>query len=209
MIKKLHHVAMAVDSVEDALQYYRDILGLTDITILKIKDRGLKVALIKAGVSEIELLEPTTEDNTVRRFIERRGPGLHHICFEVDDLEAAMKEYEGKGAEWIDPVPRPGAVGLVNFMPPSVAEGVLVEFAQTTAYYPKNEPPKLDGMTTAPVSEGGSTSAGASAATSGAALSEGSSGTAPASDSASGSATGTGGSQGGGQAGGPSVGGTA
>ena len=132
MIKKLHHVAVAVESVQAALGFYHDILGLTDITIKTLKDRGLKVALIQAGDSEIELLEPTSEDSTVRRFLDRRGSGLHHICFEVDDIEAAMREFEGRGAEFIEPVPREGAVGLVSFMPPAVADGVLVELAQVT-----------------------------------------------------------------------------
>ena len=133
MIKKLHHVAVAVESVQAALGFYHDILGLTDITIKTMKDRGLKVALIQAGDSEIELLEPTSEDSTVRRFLDRRGSGLHHICFQVDDIEAAMRELEGRGAEFIEPVPRAGAVGLVSFMPPSVADGVLVELAQVTS----------------------------------------------------------------------------
>jgi len=130
VIKKLHHVAVAVESVQEALHFYHDVLGLNDITIKTLKDRGLKVALIQAGDSEIELLEPTTPDNTVRKFLDRRGSGLHHICFQVDDIEAAMRELEGRGAEFIDPVPREGAVGLVSFMPPSVADGVLVELAQ-------------------------------------------------------------------------------
>jgi butyryl-CoA dehydrogenase len=133
-VKKLHHVAVAVDSVDEALRFYRDILGLDDITTMTLEDRGLKVGLVKAGVSEIELLEPTNEENTVQRFLDRRGPGLHHVCFEVDDVEASMRHFETRGAEFLDPVPRPGAVGLVSFMPPSVADGVLVELAQTSGY---------------------------------------------------------------------------
>ncbi|MDP8925180.1 MAG: methylmalonyl-CoA epimerase [Chloroflexota bacterium] len=138
MIKKLHHVAVAVESVEAALRFYRDILGLTDITIMTLQDRGLRVALIPAGDSEIELLEPIGEDSTVRRFLDRRGSGLHHICFQVDDIEAAMREFESRGAEFIEPVPRAGAVGLVSFMPPAVADGVLVELAQVPS---PHEPP--------------------------------------------------------------------
>jgi methylmalonyl-CoA/ethylmalonyl-CoA epimerase len=133
VIKKLHHVAVAVESVDEATRFYRDLLGLGDITIRHVADRGLKVALIRAGDTEIELLEPTTpaEENTVRRFLDRRGSGLHHICFQVDDIEAAMRELGDRGAEFVEPVPREGAVGLVAFMPPAVADGVLVELAQT------------------------------------------------------------------------------
>ncbi len=128
--KRLHHVAVAVESVDQALRFYCDLLGLEVTQVMTLEDRGLKVALIDAGNSEVELLEPTTEDNTVRRFLERRGPGLHHICFQVDDVEAAMRELGGRGAEFVEPVPREGAVGLVAFMPPAVADGVLVELAQ-------------------------------------------------------------------------------
>lgn len=130
MIRKLHHVAVAVESVDAASRFYRDLLGLTVTRTMTLDDRGLKVALIQAGDTEIELLEPTSADNTVKRFLERRGSGLHHICFQVDDIESAMKELAARGAEFVDDVPREGAVGLVAFMPPSVADGVLVELTQ-------------------------------------------------------------------------------
>jgi methylmalonyl-CoA/ethylmalonyl-CoA epimerase len=149
-VKKLHHVAVAVDSVDEALRFYRDVLGLNDITTMTLEDRGLKIGLVKAGVSEIELLEPTNPENTVQRFLDRRGPGLHHVCFEVDDVEASMRHFEGRGAEFIDPVPRPGAVGLVSFMPPSVADGVLVELAQTSGYTLPSAEPAEDETATVP-----------------------------------------------------------
>jgi len=132
VIRKLHHVAVAVESVEAASRFYRDLLGLTVSRTMTLEDRGLKVALIQAGDTEIELLEPTSVDNTVRRFLERRGSGLHHVCFQVDDIETAMKELAERGAEFVDDVPREGAVGLVAFMPPRVADGVLVELTQIT-----------------------------------------------------------------------------
>jgi methylmalonyl-CoA epimerase len=143
--KKLHHVAVAVDSVDEALKFYRETLGLAQITIMTLEDRGLKVGLVKAGPSEIELLEPLQEDSTVGRFLDRRGPGLHHVCFEVEDVEKSMRYYEGRGATFIDPVPRPGAVGLVSFMPPTIADGVLVELAQTSGYtFPEPEAEAAD-----------------------------------------------------------------
>jgi methylmalonyl-CoA epimerase len=146
--QKLHHVAVAVDNVDEALKFYRDVLGLEDITVMTLEDRGLKVALVKSGPSEIELLEPLDEDSTVGRFLDRRGPGLHHVCFEVEDVEQSMRYFEGRGATFLDPVPRPGAVGLVSFMPPTVADGVLVELAQTSGYTLPEEAP-----TTEPVAE--------------------------------------------------------
>ena len=130
MIKRLHHVGIAASSIRDALGFYSDILGLEVTDTMSLDDRDLKVAFIEAGGTEIELLEPTSEDTTVARFIERRGPGLHHICFEVDDIEAAIHELMSRGAEFVDPEPRPGAVGQVAFMLPEVGRGVLVELIQ-------------------------------------------------------------------------------
>jgi hypothetical protein len=109
------------------------------------------VALIKAGPSEIELLEPTNEDSTVRKFLDRRGPGLHHVCFVGEDVEASMRHFEKNGATFIDPVPRPGAVGLVSFMPPSQADGVLVEFAQTSGYTLPEVPVEVEETAAEPV----------------------------------------------------------
>ncbi|MFN8522145.1 MAG: methylmalonyl-CoA epimerase [Chloroflexota bacterium] len=131
VIQRLHHVAMAVESIEQSLGFYRDVLGLSEISILRVPERGLKVALIQVGNCEIELLEPTTrEDNTVRKFLDRRGQGLHHVCFQVAEIDGAMATLKQRGAEFIEPIARPGAVGLVSFIPPSSAGGVLVELAQ-------------------------------------------------------------------------------
>jgi methylmalonyl-CoA epimerase len=150
--KKLHHVAVAVDSVDEAVKFYRDTLGLDEITVMTLEDRGLKVALIRSGPSEVELLEPLQEDSTVGLSLDRRGPGLHHVCFEVDDVEKSMRYYEGRGATFLDPVPRPGAVGLVSFMPPALADGVLVELAQTTGYeFPEAETDEVGEEAPAPV----------------------------------------------------------
>lgn len=127
MIKRLNHVSIAVSSVDDALAFYRDMLGLECSEPITLDDRQLKVVFVKIGDTELELLEPTSQDNTVTRFLERRGPGLHHICLEVDDIEAAMDEMMARGAEFVDPEPKPGAVGRVAFILPDVARGVLVE----------------------------------------------------------------------------------
>ena len=130
MIKRLNHVSVAVESIDDALKFYRDILGLECSAPLTLEDRQLRVVFVKIGDTELELLEPTSKDNTVTRFLERRGPGLHHICLEVDDIQAAIDEYMARGAEFVDPEPRPGAVGQVAFILPEVGRGVLVELIQ-------------------------------------------------------------------------------
>jgi methylmalonyl-CoA epimerase len=127
LFSRLNHISVAVDSIDDALRFYRDILGLEASPVVHLADRELKVAFVRIGETEIELLEPTSDDNTVRRFLDRRGPGLHHICLETDDIETAMAELSERGAEFVDPEPKPGAVGMVAFMLPETARGVLVE----------------------------------------------------------------------------------
>jgi len=131
MIKRLNHISVAVPSVDDALKFYRDLLGLEVSRIVTDEDRQLKIAFVKIGETEIELLEPLNDDNTVQRFLQRRGPGLHHICLEVDDIRVAMDELMERGAEFVDPDPQPGAVGQVAFILPDVGRGVLVELNQS------------------------------------------------------------------------------
>ena len=130
MLKKLSHVSIAVENVDEAVKFYRDVLGLDVSRTVTLDDRQLKIAFIKIGETEIELLEPLNQDNTVRRYLDRWGPGLHHICFEVDDISISMETLKARGAEFTDTEPRPGAVGQVAFMPPTSTGGVLVEINQ-------------------------------------------------------------------------------
>lgn len=127
MIQKVHHVAVAVNSIDEAMRFYRDQLGLSVRKRLTLADRGLHIAFLQAGETQIELLEPFTEDNTVRRFLNRRGEGLHHICFQTDQLEREIQTMANLGVQFIDPTPRPGAEGQVVFVQPDCAAGVLVE----------------------------------------------------------------------------------
>lgn len=130
MLKKLSHVSIAVENVDEAVKFYRDVLGLEVNRVVTLEDRQLKIAFINIGETELELLEPLNQDNTVRRYLDRWGPGLHHICFEVDNIESSMQTLKERGAEFTDSVPRPGAVGQVAFMHPSSTGGVLVEINQ-------------------------------------------------------------------------------
>jgi len=139
-IKKLNHVSIAVNDLERTVMFYRDVLGLAVTSRLRLEDRQLDIVFIRAGDTEIELISPLTSDNTVARFLERRGPGLHHICFEVDDVEAEMRELQARGAQFIDDVPHPGAVGMVSFIHPQSTNGVLVEINQP----PREAPPRAD-----------------------------------------------------------------
>src|SRR4051812_42660661 len=110
MIKRLNHISVAVPSIDDALNFYRDLLGLEVTRMVTDQERQLRIAFVKIGETEIELLEPLNDDNTVQRFLQRRGPGLHHICLEVEDIRATMDDLMQRGVEFVDPDPRPGAV---------------------------------------------------------------------------------------------------
>jgi methylmalonyl-CoA/ethylmalonyl-CoA epimerase len=130
MFKKIHHVGIVVRSIEAAYAFYRDTLSLpvhkTDI----LQDQGVKAALLTIGESEIELLEPISPDTGVARFLERRGEGLHHLCFETDDVAHALDTARAKGLALLDQQPRRGLAGLICFLHPKASHGVLIEYAQ-------------------------------------------------------------------------------
>ena len=128
----VHHVGVAVTSIDEALHFYGDKLGLSVREQLDLPDRQLKVAFIQAANVLIELLEPTATDTPVARFLERRGPGLHHLCFGTPDIREHLRDLKDKGVELIDEVARPGAHGEVAFLQPAAALGVLVELIQPT-----------------------------------------------------------------------------
>ena len=126
----VHHVGVAVPSIDDAMRFYGDKLGLAVHDQLELPERQLKVAFVQAQNMLIELLEPTDPDTPVARFLERRGPGLHHLCFGTPDIRAHLRDLRDKGVELIDEEPRPGAHGDVAFLQPAAALGVLVELIQ-------------------------------------------------------------------------------
>jgi methylmalonyl-CoA/ethylmalonyl-CoA epimerase len=126
----VHHVGIAVPSIDDAMRFYGDKLGLALHDMLELPDRQLKVAFVKTDNMLIELLEPTDPDTTVARFLERRGPGLHHLCFGTPDIREHLRDLRDKGVELIDQEPRPGAHGEVAFLQPTAALGVLIELIQ-------------------------------------------------------------------------------
>ena len=130
MLKKIHHVGVVVRSADEALMFYRDTLGLPVTADRVIEDQGVRGVLLQVGGSEIELLEPTRDDTGVARYLESRGEGMHHICFETDDVAAELEAARQKGIELIDEKPRPGLAGMICFLHPKSNHGVLVEFAQ-------------------------------------------------------------------------------
>lgn len=130
MIKRIDHVGLAVRNTEEALRLYRDVLGLTVKRSEDVLDQGVKATLIKVGDTEIELLEPIDPQGGVARFLERSGEGIHHICLEVDDVDAELKSLEEKGIQLVDKQGRAGLAGKIGFLHPRSLKGVLVELAQ-------------------------------------------------------------------------------
>jgi methylmalonyl-CoA/ethylmalonyl-CoA epimerase len=128
---KIDHLGIAVRSIADSLAFYRDALGLELKGTERVADQGVTVAMLPVGESRIELLEPVSDETTVGRFIAKRGEGLHHICYEVADLQAKLEELRARGVRVLDGYPRRGAEGhMVAFLHPASANGVLVELVE-------------------------------------------------------------------------------
>lgn len=133
MLKKIHHVGVVVPNLDQAMKFWRDTLGLHLTKSAVVQDQGVKAALLQAGETEIELLEPLNPENGVGKFLARRGGGLHHVCFESDDVARELEDARAKGIALIDEKPRPGLAGMICFLHPKATRGVLVEFAQPFA----------------------------------------------------------------------------
>lgn len=129
MLKKVHHVGIVVNSADEAMKFYRDALGLPVTADKVIEDQGVRGVLLKIGESEIELLEPTREDTGIAKFLQSRGEGMHHICFESDDVDKELEGARQKGIQLIDEKPRLGLAGMICFLHPKSNHGVLIEFA--------------------------------------------------------------------------------
>jgi methylmalonyl-CoA/ethylmalonyl-CoA epimerase len=130
MITKVHHVGVVVRDVEAAMRFWRDTLGLHLHKMETMHDQGVKAALLNIGDSEVELLEPVVDDNGVARYLQRKGEGLHHICFQSDDIESDLSALRYKGAELIDQQTRIGLAGRICFLHPNAMDGALVELCQ-------------------------------------------------------------------------------
>jgi methylmalonyl-CoA epimerase len=129
---RIHHIGIAVRSLEEAAGRFGGLLGLQKGARYELPELGVKVLFLPVGGSNLELLEPLGQSSTVASFLEKRGEGMHHVCFEVDDIESALAEFKSKGAILIDEKPRPGAGGhLVAFVHPKSTHGVLVELKQS------------------------------------------------------------------------------
>jgi methylmalonyl-CoA/ethylmalonyl-CoA epimerase len=127
---RVHHVAVVVRDLDVALDFYRGALGMELEVVLPIESDGVRIAFLPVGESKMELVEPTDPTTGVARFLESRGEGFHHVCFEVDDLAAELERLARDGVELIDQAPRKGAEGPVAFIHPRAGHGVLVELIE-------------------------------------------------------------------------------
>lgn len=130
-IKKIDHLGIAVPNLNDAIALYTSLLGKGPEHIEEVADQKVKAAFFSVGESNLELLEPTAPDSPISKFLEKRGGGIHHLCVEVDDLDACLADYKVQGVTLIDQVPRQGAHGKrVAFVHPKSTGGVLIELSQ-------------------------------------------------------------------------------
>jgi methylmalonyl-CoA/ethylmalonyl-CoA epimerase len=131
-VKSIHHVAVVVSDVEASLAFWKDALGMTPSGVRLVPAEQAQVAFLPVGGSELELVQPTTSDSGLARFLERRGAGMHHVCLEVDDLTGMLSRLKSKGIRLINEAPRDGADGrLYAFIHPESTGGVLVELYQS------------------------------------------------------------------------------
>jgi methylmalonyl-CoA/ethylmalonyl-CoA epimerase len=131
MIVGLDHIAIAVSKLDEALQIYQNALGLKLEKITIVENQKVRVALLLAGETKIELLEPTSTESAVARFIEKRGEGMHHIAFKVTDIEGFLKQLKEKGIALVDEKPRIGAEGgKIAFLHPKSFRNVLIELCK-------------------------------------------------------------------------------
>src|SRR6478735_9806806 len=129
---KINHLGIATKRIDDALGFWVDALGLENAHTEVVEDQKVRVAMLPIGESRVELLEPTSDDSPISKFLEKRGGGIHHIAVEVDDIEASLAQLKAKGMRLIDEAPRVGAENcLVAFVHPSSTNGVLLELVQT------------------------------------------------------------------------------
>ncbi len=129
---KINHLGIATKDIEETLKFWSDALGLVNVHTEIVEDQKVRVAMLPMGESRIELLEPTSKDSPISKFLEKRGGGIHHIAVEVDDIEASLAQLKSHGMRLIDETPRIGAEGcLVAFVHPAASGGVLLELVQS------------------------------------------------------------------------------
>ncbi|HSB64994.1 MAG TPA: methylmalonyl-CoA epimerase [Anaerolineales bacterium] len=130
-IKRIHHIAVLVEDIDQSLQFWRDILGILPSHIADFPGEAARIAFLPLGESELELVQPTKADTGLSRFLEKHGPGMHHICLQVNDLAGLLQQLKSRGVQLINDQPKLGEAGqLYAFIHPKSTQGVLVELYQ-------------------------------------------------------------------------------
>jgi methylmalonyl-CoA epimerase len=127
---KIDHIGIVVHDIQEALRVYEQALGLPLREIVPVPDQKVKVAFLPLGESNVELVQPTADDTGIAKFLKKRGEGIHHICIEVEDIDATLAQLKEHDVELIDEIPRKGAHGQVAFIHPKGAHGVLIELVE-------------------------------------------------------------------------------
>jgi len=141
MVTNIHHVGIAVQSLKQAYRFWRDTLGLPFVREAEVAEQGVRAALLSAGETEIELLEPLGPESPIGRFLAKRGEGLHHVCFKTEDVAGDLAALRSKSVALLDTAPRRGLAGRVAFLHPRACHGVLVELATPEPGDPGAESP--------------------------------------------------------------------
>ena len=131
MVKKLDHVGIVVNNLDESIPVYESILGVKPASVKDVPTQGVRAAFFEVGNGvEVELIEPMGSDSGVARFLERHGQGIHHICFQVDEVDEELKAMAEKGINPVEPTGRIDITGKIGFLHPKSTRGVLIEFAQ-------------------------------------------------------------------------------
>lgn len=134
MIRGIDHVGIAVSSIEEKLHFYRDVLDIGEVHVEEVPDQKVRVAVVVTEQGRIELLEPTSDDSTIAKFIEKKGEGMHHMALSVADIDAEIARLQSQDVRMIDETPRIGAGGIrIAFIHPKSAGGVLTELCERGA----------------------------------------------------------------------------
>ena len=130
MVTSIHHVGIAVKSLSQAYGFWRDTMGLPLVREATVKEQGVRAALLAAGDSEIELLEPLGAETPIGRFLDKRGEGLHHVCFKTADVAGDLSALQSKSVALLDTAPRDGLAGRIAFLHPKATAGILYELTE-------------------------------------------------------------------------------
>lgn len=131
MLKKLEHVGIAVADLDEAIRMYRTVLGMEPDEVVDVPERGMRIAFFTLGGVQLELLGSTREDSNIAGFLKKRGPGMHHLAFLVDDVAAALERLKEEGVPLVDEIPKRGGRGnRIAFLHPRALGGVLVELCE-------------------------------------------------------------------------------